>query len=216
MSDAPSSDARHITVFLVDDHEVVREGLRRMLERCADMVVVGEAGSAQQALRGIRELSPHVVLLDLNLPGVQGLDVLATLQQEEHPPAVLILTVHDDDELVRRAARGGARGYVLKHTSLRELAAAIRRVAGGGTYYDQDVLGALLGVKAEADQVALTSRELDVLRLLAAGLTNREIGARLFLSPETVKTHLQSLYRKLGVEGRAHAVAIALRRGYLT
>lgn len=203
-----------IGVFLVDDHEVVREGLRRMLERCPDIDVVGEAGTSREALAGVAATRPDVVLLDLSLRGEQGLDVLDALRRQDAPPAVLILTVHDDEELVRRAARGGARGYVLKHTSLGELAAAIRRVAAGGTSYDQEVVGALLGDDARSD-VALTPRELDVLRLLAAGLTNRDIGARLFLSPETVKTHLQSLYRKLGAEGRAHAVAVALRRGYL-
>jgi len=210
MSDEP------IRVFLVDDHEIVREGLRRMLGRCADLEVVGGAGSGEEALALIPSMRPDVVLLDLSLPGMQGLDVLRALREEETPANVLVLTVHDDEDLVLGAARLGARGYVLKHATRDELAGAIRRVAAGGHYFGEEVIGALLNVEARQDDpAALTRRELDVLHLLTAGLANKEIGERLYLSADTVKTHLGNIYRKLGVESRAHAVAVALRRGLL-
>jgi DNA-binding NarL/FixJ family response regulator len=212
------NDARRpIRVFLVDDHEVVREGLRRMLGSCDDLEVVGGAAHGEDALRMIPDATPDVVLLDLNLPGMQGLDVLAALQSEDAgSPKVLVLTVHDDEDLVLGAARLGARGYVLKHTSRDELAGAIRKVAGGGHYFGEEVIGALIGADQTQDESgAVTTRELEILRLLAAGLTNKDIGERLHLSPETIKTHLGNIYRKLGVEGRAHAVAVAIRRGLL-
>lgn len=212
-----SDMSRRIRVFLVDDHEVVREGLRRMLGRCGDLEVVGGAANGEEALQKIPGADPDVVLLDLNLPGMQGLDVLKALKADgADTPRVLVLTVHDDEDLVLGAARLGARGYVLKHTSRDELVGAIRRVAGGGHYFGEEVIGALITRDPpQAGPAVLTVRELEILRPLAAGLTNKDIGERLYLSPETVKTHLGNIYRKLGVEGRAHAVAVALRRGLL-
>lgn len=212
-----SQTGARIRIFVVDDHEVVREGLRRMLGRSADLEIVGTAANGEDALRSIPEVGPDVVLLDLSLPDMQGLDVLKALHTEgAEGPKVLVLTVHDDEDLVLGAARLGARGYVLKHASRDELAGAIRRVAGGGHYFGDEVIGALLHADAHrGEEAALTPRELDILRLLTAGMANKQIGARLYLSADTVKTHLGNIYRKLGVEGRAHAVAVALRRGLL-
>jgi DNA-binding NarL/FixJ family response regulator len=205
-----------IRIFLVDDHEMVREGLKLMLSHYDDIAIVGEAGTGQRALEGVSAEDPAVVLLDLQLPDMSGLEVLSALQERPSPPAVLVLTVHDDDDFVIGAARLGARGYVLKHTSHEELALAIRRVADGGLYFGPEVSGALVNHDRRLrEQALLTERELDVLRLLAAGLANREIGERLFLSPETVKTHLGNIYRKLGVEGRTQAVIVALRNKLL-
>lgn len=212
-----STAGERIRVFLVDDHEVVREGLRRMLGRCEDLEIVGGAASGEEALQKIPGAAPDVVLLDLNLPGMQGLEVLRALQDDgADTPGVLVLTIHDDEDLVLGAARLGARGYVLKHTSRDELAGAIRRVAGGGHYFGEEVIGALINKDRPRDGLTVpTARELEILRLLSGGLTNKDIGERLSLSPETVKSHLGSIYRKLGAEGRAHAVAVALRRGLL-
>jgi DNA-binding NarL/FixJ family response regulator len=205
-----------IRLFLVDDHEVVREGLKRMLARCSDVLVVGEAGRGSEALRLIPPSHADVVLLDLQLPDVQGLEVLESLRSMPAPPAVLVLTVHDDEDLVVGAARAGATGYVLKHTSREDLVTAIRRVAAGEHYFGSEVVGALVqGGRRAHDHIMLTDRERDVLRLLVAGLANREIGERLFLSPDTVKTHLGNIYRKLGVEGRTQAVVIALQKKLL-
>jgi len=212
----PAAGATRIRIFLVDDHEMVREGLKLMLSHYGDIEIVGEAATGQRALEGVATEDPAVVLLDLQLPDMSGLDVLATLQKLESPPAVLVLTVHDDDDFVIGAARLGARGYVLKHTSHEELALAIRRIAGGDLYFGPEVSGALVNLDQRLRaQALLTDRELDVLRLLAAGLANRDIGERLFLSPDTVKTHLGNIYRKLGVEGRTQAVIVALRKKLL-
>jgi DNA-binding NarL/FixJ family response regulator len=204
-----------IRVVLVDDHEVVRTGLRHMLERCRDIVIVGEAANANEALSTVAATRPDIVLLDLKLPGRQGLDVLPELISLAPSPQVLVLTVHDDEGLVLSAVRAGAAGYVLKHAGREELAIAIRRVHQGGNYFSPDVLSALVHAERDAasDGTSLTPRELEILQLLAQGRTNREIGERLFLSADTIKTHLRNLYRKLEVDSRAHAVAIALRRG---
>ena len=206
------TERTRIRLFLVDDHEMVREGLKLMLSHYGDIEIVGEAGTGRDAVGGVSLEAPAVVLLDLQLPDMSGLEVLATLQELQTPPAVLVLTIHDDDDFVVSAARLGARGYVLKHTSHGELAVAIRRVAAGGLYFGPEVSGALVNLDRRLrEQALLTERERDVLRLLVAGLANREIGERLFLSPETVKTHLRSIYRKLGVAGRTQAVIVALR-----
>ncbi len=208
----PPPVVKPIRLFLVDDHEMVREGLKLMLSHYDDFEVVGEAGTGGDALLGVAAGKPALVLLDLQLPDIPGLEVLASLQQLPEPPAVLVLTMHDDDDFVIGAARLGARGYVLKHTTHEELALAIRRIAAGGLYFGPEVSGALVSLdRRNREQALLTEREREVLRLLAAGLSNREIGERLFLSPETVKTHLGSIYRKLGVETRTQAVAVALR-----
>lgn len=206
--------AAPIRVLVVDDHEVVREGLVRMLSRLPDIEIVGTAGSGEEAIEKVPRLAPNVVLLDLRLPGVQGLEVLRTLMALTDPPRVLVLTVHDDEDLVLGASRLGAMGYVLKNTSRSELATAIRRVAAGGHYFGEEVIATVLrGARQEALAEPLTERELQILRLVTDGLSNKDVGERLYLSPDTVKSHLVNVYRKLGVESRAHAVAVAIRRG---
>jgi len=201
-------------IVIVDDHAVVREGLERILAKCADFEVVGSASSGEEALRLAAALEPDLVLLDLSLPGMHGLEVLAALQQRERPPRVVVLTVHDDDDIVLGAVRGGAQGYVLKNATRDELLAAVRRVAAGGQSFDEVVVRALLrGDQREVLCSLLTVRELEILRLVAGGQTNKEIAAELFISSDTVKGHLETVYRKLGVSDRAHAVAVAIRNG---
>ncbi len=208
MSDQP------ITVFLVDDHVIVRQGLERMLVSAPDVAVVGEASSGEEALRLVRAGAPDVVLLDLSLPGMPGLEVLAALQDLAEPPHVVVLTIHDESRLVLGAARLGAHGYVLKRASRDELLQAIRTAAAGGFYFSREIVD-VLREASTAPQVELSARERDVLRLVAAGADNREIAERLFVSSETVKSHLANIYRKLSVASRAHAVAVALRQGQL-
>jgi DNA-binding NarL/FixJ family response regulator len=202
-----------VKLMLVDDHEVVRLGLQRMLSTSPDIEVVGSASSGEEAVELIGALDPDVVLLDLRLPGMHGLEVLTKLRALGAEPKVLVLTVHDDTDIVVQAVRGGARGYVLKDASQSELLGAIRRVAAGETYFDSVVVEALLQSEEREKEDLLSERELEVLRLLASGFTNKEIAEQLFLSPDTVKTHLSNAYRKLGVSDRAHAVAVALRKG---
>jgi DNA-binding NarL/FixJ family response regulator len=211
-----TGDRRVIRLFVVDDHEMVREGLKLMLSHYDDIAVVGESGTGRETLRLLPIHRPDVVLLDLQLPDMSGLEVLSASQSFPSPPAMLILTVHDDDDLIISAARNGASGYMLKHTSHQELAAAIRSVASGGHYFGPDVVGALIhGDRRAQHEALLTNREKEILRLLAAGLANREIGERLFLSSDTVKTHLGNIYRKLGVDTRTQAVVLALREKLL-
>jgi len=208
-------DGDAIGVFLIDDHEVVREGIKRMLASVPGIVISGEASDGEEALRAVPAARPGVVLLDLSLPGVQGLDVLRELQKLPEPPRVVVLTIHDEQELVLGAARLGAHGYVLKQASRQELVDAIAAAADGGFYFSPEIVGILREPPAPVAPVPLSARELEVLRLVAAGAENREIAERLFVSSETVKTHLATIYRKLGVAGRAHAVAAALRQGQL-
>jgi DNA-binding NarL/FixJ family response regulator len=202
-----------IRLLIADDHEVVREGLELMLSQCRDVVVVGAAQSGEEALRLVDDLAPDVLLLDLELPGMHGLDVIRELNGRGVRTRILVLTVHDDDDMVLRAVRGGAHGYVLKHATRAELEAAILRVAGGGQYFDDVVVRAFLEGDLRDRAPSLSERETEILRLVADGLTNKEIAAHVYLSAETVKSHLESIYRKLGVSDRAHAVAVALRRG---
>ena len=201
-------------MLIVDDHAVVREGLERIMAKCADLEVVGSAASGEQALDLAASLGPDLVLLDLSLPGMHGLDVLGALQTLSRAPRVVVLTVHDDDDIVLGAVRGGAQGYVLKNATRDELIAAVRRVAAGGQAFDEVVVRALLrGDQREVLCSLLTARELDILRLVAGGQTNKEIATALFISADTVKGHLETIYRKLGVSDRAHAVAVAIRNG---
>jgi DNA-binding NarL/FixJ family response regulator len=205
-----------ITVFLVDDHEIVREGIKRMLVAAPGITVVGEASSGEEALRLVPLVGPEVVLLDLSLPGIQGLAVLEGLESLATPPRVVVLTIHDEAKLVLGAARLGAHGYVLKQASRDELLEAIGAAAAGGFYFSPEIVEVLRAPSAApASQATLSARELEVLRLVAAGADNREIAERLYVSSETVKSHLANVYRKLGVAGRAHAVAAALRQGQL-
>jgi DNA-binding NarL/FixJ family response regulator len=207
----------HITLLIVDDHELVREGLRLMLSRTEGIDVVGSMVSGEEALARIDELDPDVLLLDLRLPGIHGLDVIAELTRlGKSRPRILVLTAADDQDIVVEAVRTGAHGYILKSASRNELIGAIRRVAGGDQFYDSVVVKAFLrGDQRQRDATLLTNRELQILRMAADGLTNKQIGERIFVSIGTVKSHLDNIYRKLEASDRAHAVAVALRRGLL-
>ena len=198
-----------ITVLLVDDHAVVREGLRALLDAEPDLEVVGECGDGDEAVRLAAELRPDVVLMDLRLPGRDGADATRAIDA-----AVVVLTTYDTDGDILRAVAAGAAGYLLKSCSRHELTAAVRTAAAGGT-----VLAAPVAARL-ADQVrgaapALSARELEVLRGIAGGLSNPEIGRELFIGEATVKTHVTRIFEKLGVHDRTAAVTTALRRGLL-
>jgi DNA-binding NarL/FixJ family response regulator len=209
--------SKPVRVLIVEDHELVREGLRLMLSRSEGIEVVGSVISGEEALDCMAAADPDVLLLDLRLPGIYGLDVIAALKRRGLTrPRVLVLTAHDDQDMVLEAVRAGAHGYILKSATRNDLIGAIRRVAAGEQYYDAVVVKAFLrGDQRQRDAGLLTSRELEILRMAADGLTNREIGERIYVSVGTVKTHLDNIYRKLEVSDRAHAVAVALRRGLL-
>jgi len=212
-----------IRVCLVEDQTIVREGLTALLELLPDIEIVGEAADGEEALEVIAEAGPDVVLLDLHLPRRDGLGVLRALAAGGPPPPILILTTFDEDTLVLEALQAGARGYLRKDVSLDELAEAIRRVAAGGTAVQPAVTARIVeGLGRLGDSVPglprpdpLTERELEVLRLVAGGFSNREIAGALHLAEGTVKNHVSSVLSKLGVRDRTRAVLKAVELGYL-
>lgn len=208
---------RPIKILIVDDHEVVRRGLEGILSASDDLEVVGQAASGEEAVCLAGTLDCDIVLLDLQMRGMHGLEAIPKLLKEgEDKPKVIVLTIHDDDEIVLRAVKSGASGYVMKNASADELVRAIRHVAAGGRHFDEVVVKAFLSDEQRAhDKELLTPHELEILRMVAAGATNRQVALHLFLSVETVKSHLEAIYRTLEVSDRAHAVAVAMRKGLL-
>jgi DNA-binding NarL/FixJ family response regulator len=201
-----------IRLVIVDDHPVVRDGLRGMLST-GDFEVVGEAASGDEAVAVVTAVSPDVVLMDLRMPGSDGVSAIERLR--DHPCRVLVLTTYDTDRDVLPAIKAGATGYLLKDTPRDELQRAIRAAHAGEAVLSPAVATRLLGQVREPALEPLSTRELDVLALVAKGSTNRAVAAALFISEATVKTHLLHVYAKLGVSDRAAAVAVAYERGLL-
>lgn len=213
-----------IRILIADDHLIVREGMRLILETEADFECVGEAADGAQALRLAAELQPDVVLMDLRMPVMDGLTAIERLHAEQPRIAVVILTTYNEDDLISRGLRAGARGYLLKDTGREKLFATIRAAARGDLLLDPDLMARLLaysGVgqpKASstgAEEAGLTERELEVLTAAARGATSKEIALRLNITERTVKAHLTNVYTKLGVDSRAGAVTAAVQRGLL-
>ena len=201
-----------VDIMLVDDHAIVRQGLRSILEREPDLRVVGEASSASEALVEVDRTRPQIVLMDLKLSTsseTEGIDLCAELLRQQPELGVLVLTTFLDDQLVLRAIRAGARGYVVKDVDTSGLIRSIRDVSRGESAFDARSAAAMVrGLNAPVveDNKQLTSREHEVLRLLAHGLSNRDIGAELYISETTAKFHVGNILRKLGVSRRAEAV----------
>jgi DNA-binding NarL/FixJ family response regulator len=205
-----------IRVLIADDHPVVRAGLTGMLAAEPGLEVIGEAGSGDEAVAMARDLRPDVILMDLRMPGGDGVSATARIRAELPETKIMVLTTYDTDADILRAVEAGAAGYLLKDLSRPELAAAIRAAARGETVLAPAVAGRLLTrLRGGAPPEALSARETSVLGLIARGLTNAEIGRRLFISEATVKTHLTRACGKLGVSGRTAAVAKALQTGAL-
>lgn len=199
-----------IEVFLLDDHEVVRRGIRELLESEGDMVVVGEAGTAQEAIQRIPSLSPDVAVLDNRLPDGSGIDVCREIRSHDPGVAVLILTSYDDDEALFAAILAGASGYVLKQVRGGELVSSIRRVAAGQSLLDPAVTARVLdrlrhGPEPAGPTASLTKQELRILELIGRGMTNREIAAEMFLAEKTVKNYVSAVLAKLGLHSRTQA-----------
>ena len=207
-----------IPVLLVDDHAIWRGGVRSMLED-TEFIVVGEASSGREAVASARELRPRLVLLDIRMAGVDGLDALVALKQEHPRMAVVMLTTYDNPTYMARAVAGGAAGYLLKGVDRDEMLRALRAVANGETLLArEDLVRSLRGVSEAAAGsedliVPLTDREQEVLRLLATGLCNRDLGSILFIAESTVKTHVEHIIGKLGVSDRVQAAVWAARHG---
>jgi two-component system response regulator NreC len=208
------------SVVVVDDHAVVRSGLRLLLEAQDDIEVVGEAGNAKDAIFRARALKPDVILLDVVMPGESGIDVLPQLKKESPETKVLVLSMQDDPSYVREAFASGANGYVLKEAADEEVVAAVREVAGGGSYV-HPALGARLVAADAAERAAaeadpLSDREREVLRLLALGHTNQEIAETLYISVRTAESHRAHIMQKLRLTTRAELVRYALAHGLLS
>jgi two-component system, NarL family, response regulator NreC len=207
-------EAHTITIILADDHKIVRDGLRRIVEAEGDMAVIAEAGDADTARRRTSGLKPTVLVLDLNMPGEPSLGTIPAMREGSPDTAVVVLTMQDDPAFAREAFRLGAKAFVVKHAAGAELVDAIRAAARGETYINP-VLGSRLAAEPEGPPGGLTPREVEVLRLVAAGYTNPEIGEKLVISIRTVETHRAAIHRKLNTSSRAEAVAFAREHGLL-
>lgn len=204
-----------ISVLIVDDHPVVREGLRGMLEADTGITVAGEAGSGDEAVTRARELRPDVVLMDLRMPGGDGVSAIPRVLSERPECRVIVLTTFETDQDIVRAVEAGAAGYLLKDTSRADLVSAVFAATRGETVLSPSVATKLVGRMRAPTADSLSRRETEVLSLVARGLTNADIGRELFISEATVKTHLLRVFGKLGVSDRTAAVTTALRRGLL-
>ena len=206
-----------IRVFLLDDHEVVRVGLRELLQSEGDIEVVGDVGTASAALARIPALKPDVAILDARLPDGSGIEVCRDIRSALPSVRAIILTSYDDDEALFAAIMAGAAGYVLKQVSGNDLLEAVRHVAGGGSLLDPKVTERVMerlreGAPSEPEELRrLTPQERRILELVAEGLTNRQIGERLFLAEKTVKNYMSTVLAKLGLESRTQAAVLATR-----
>jgi DNA-binding NarL/FixJ family response regulator len=213
---------RKLRIYLADDHAVVREGLRALVDRQPDMEVIGEAGDGRTAVEQAKELHPDIVVMDISMPELSGTAATQQLTAAAPDVKVLALTVHEDKSYLRQLLRAGASGYILKRAAATELVHALRTVASGGLYLDptlaQKVVGGFLhqpSGRGIPQAVELSERELEVLRLIAEGHSNKEIAARLDISVKTVETYKSRSMEKLGLENRAAIVAYAVQRGWL-
>lgn len=213
-----------IRVLIVDDHAVVREGIRHVLSSDDGVEVVGEASNGEEALVLVRRFHPDVVVLDLSMPGMSGLEVVAHLRTDAPHTKALVLSIHDQDEYVLESIRAGAHGYLRKDSSPAEIRSAIRRVDEGGSVLSPDVArqlsSALQNERAHEERqekiAQLSAREREVLIEIAKGSTSKEIASRLGISPRTVESHREALTRKLGIRGVAGLTRLAIDMGFIT
>lgn len=215
-----------IRIMIVDDHLVVREGIKFMLETTSGFVCVGEAENGREALRVVAEVEPDIILMDLRMPEMDGLEAIQQIRREFPQIAIVILTTYNEDALMIRGLQAGARGYLLKDTSRAQLFETIRAAVKGKTLVEPEIMTRLLSFvetsshpgqskQGQSKQAGLTEREREVLEGLARGERRKEIAARLCVSERTVKAYITNIYTKLNVDSSAAAVAIALKMGLL-
>jgi len=208
----PRAKKERIRILIADDHSVVREGLVSLVKRKSDMVVVAEASNGREAVQLWKEHRPDVTLLDLRMPELNGVGAIKEIRELDENAHIVVLTTYDGDEDIYRAIKAGAKAYLLKDTARDALVETVRRVHTGETYLPPQ-LAAKLAERVSGE--ALSPREIDVLQRMAVGKSNKEIGAELFISEGTVKTHIKSIFSKLDVVSRTEAVATATRRGLI-
>jgi NarL family two-component system response regulator YdfI len=207
-----------IRVLLADDHLIVRDGLRMIIETAADIECVGEASNGQEAITMAQEYQPDVILMDFQMPVVSGIEAIEHIKAVQPQIAIIILTTYNEDELMIKGLRAGACAFLLKDTDHNTLKETIRAAASGKTLLTPDIMARLLTYSDDKSTGAnsdLTDRELEVLQLAADGLRSKEIAVNLAISERTVKAHLTSIYNKLGVDSRSAAIASAIRQGFL-
>lgn len=204
-----------IRILIADDHPIVRDGLISVLETQADFSVIGEAGNGRAILQLLEEKQADVLFLDLNMPEMDGLEVIKMMKAKNMTTRVIVFTVFDSDERIVSAIKAGAMGYLLKGASHAEIFSAVRVVHRGESLL-QPIVATRLFQHLSEEQSPLSPRELEVLQLLAKGLTNKELATQLFISERTIKFHLSSIFSKLAVANRTEAVQIALRKGIIS
>lgn len=214
-----------IKILIVDDHPMVREGLSNMLENCEDIFIAGSCGNSEEAITKANELAPHVILMDIKMEGVNGIETAKQILAQKPDIKIVFLTIFEDTESIRLALQSGASGYILKHVSRQNLIDTIKRVHNGETIIDQSVFRQIVNdytrlskkltevkpLEKEEKWVELTPREQEILRQLVKGLTNKEISATTNLAVDTVKTHLRNIYQKLQVKNRTQAISLAMK-----
>ena len=213
MSEQSAASPGEITCLIVDDHEVVREGLRLSISRAPHIRVVGEASDGAQAIELVERRKPDVVIMDVRMPGMDGLEATRLLVEQDPNVAVLIFTAYSERSLLSRGLESGAKGYILKEAPHDTLVRAIEKVADGEGYVDPALMPAFLAGR-DKDEM-LTTREREILQLLADGMSNADAATKLFISQETVKSHVRHILAKLEADTRTHAVAIALREAII-
>lgn len=205
-----------VKIMITDDHSMIREGLKQLLELDGDILVIEEACNGEDCMAKLQSVIPDVLLLDINMPGMNGLDVLKEIKKREIPVSVLVLTVHNEVEYLLRAVEIGISGYILKDSESAELKRAIFAIAKGETYIQPSLIpmlhSKLIQKDAEKEKISLlTDRELELLKLLALGMLNKEIAERLSITERTVKNHVSNIFKKIDVSDRTQAAVFAIR-----
>ena len=203
---------KNIRVVLIDDHSLVLDGLKNRLQRCDQIEIVGEAGNGKTGIEVVARLSPDIVLMDINMPEMNGIEAAEILAEQHSEVKLLVLSIHDDREYILDVARTGAKGYVLKSASSEEMILAIQTVYNGGTHYSSEIAGILLK-QDQSNQHLLTTREQKVLSLLASGYSNKEMASELSISVRTVETHRRNIKAKLNIHNTPDLVRYALDYG---
>jgi len=208
-----------IKVLIADDHSMVRQGLKQILELEKDIEIIGQASNGEEAVKRARELKPDIILMDINMPGTNGIDAIIELKKESKDYKIIVLTLHQEREYLFKTLQIGAEGYVLKDAEISCLIEAIRSVYNGQAYIQPNMTGELIREfnritiheKKKNAGDKLTSREIEVLKLIAEGLLNKEIAARLYISEKTVKNHVSNIFKKLNVYDRTQAAIYAIK-----